>query len=215
MSELAESRSKLERWFALVVRYWAFDMSLVHSRGSQWPGFGYTAEETAELQSIAGKVDDLEFYTWLAMTAVATVAILAVLVISALSCLMVVIGGEQNMAKTPAPLFFLALALAGVSGLTVGFPAAMLPCAALVGRWFAVKDAALPARAATAHYFHKLWFQITRIALIMIAALIPLWIFVPYDSKFVTILRLVVPLLSPAVSLFTAGYYCSARLKRG
>jgi hypothetical protein len=27
----------LERWLALLVRYWAYNMSLIHSRGGNWP----------------------------------------------------------------------------------------------------------------------------------------------------------------------------------
>jgi hypothetical protein len=91
----------------------------------------------------------------------------------------------------------------------------MLPAAALVGRWFNVPDAALPERALTSHYFHKLWFQITRVAVIALLVLIPLWLFVPADSKFFAISRLVLPLLSPAVAALTSAYYLSARLHGG
>jgi len=64
------------------------------------------------------------------------------------------------------------------------------------------------------HYFHKLWFQITRIAIVMVAALIPLWLFVPADSKFLVVFRLVAPLLSPAVGVLTMGYYGTAKVRR-
>jgi hypothetical protein len=66
----------------------------------------------------------------------------------------------------------------------------------------------------TAHFFHKLWFQITRMALLLVCALLPLWIFVPGDSKMFVIAKLVLPLLSPAVAALTAGYYFTARLRR-
>ncbi len=41
----------------------------------------------------------------------------------------------------------------------------MLPAAAVAGRFYQVADASLPDRLTTAHYFRKLWFQITRIAI--------------------------------------------------
>lgn len=204
----------LERWPALLVRYWAFNMSLIDSRGG-WLGFRYGADEQATLESIAAKVPALEYYVWVALTAVFYIVIIAVVVTAGMNCLIYVIGGEQNMSKTPAPLFFAQLALDLGVGFSIGFPAAMLPAAALVGRWFAVSDAALPDRATTAHYFHKLWFQITRMALVCLLVLIPLWLFVPADSKFFLVSRLVLPLLSPAVAALTAAYYFTARLRRG
>jgi hypothetical protein len=90
----------------------------------------------------------------------------------------------------------------------------MLPAAALVGRWFTVADSALPDRTLTSHYFYKLWFQMTRLALVSLVILIPLWIYVPADSKFFAVSRLILPLLSPAVSALTAAYYFTARLRR-
>ena len=204
----------MERWSALLVRYWAFNMSLIDSRGG-WLGFRYSQDEQTALESIAVKVAPLEYYVWLALTALFYIVIVAVVVTAGMNCLIVVIGGEQNMANTPAPLFFAQLALDLGVGFAVGFPAAMLPAAGLVGRWFAVADAALPDRATTAHYFHKLWFQITRMALLCLLALIPLWLFVPADSKVFLVSRLVVPLLSPAVAALTAAYYFTARLRRG
>jgi hypothetical protein len=207
--------STMERWLALLVRYWAFNMSLIHRRGGSWPGFGYRDDEKATLESIAAQVPDFEYYVWVSLVALFYLIILVVVVTTGMNALIDVIGGEQNMSKTPAPLFFTELALDLVVALSVGFPAAMLPAAALVGRWFKVADAALPDRAITAHYFHTLWFQITRVSLVALLVLIPLWIYVPADSRFFAVSRLVLPLLSPAVSALTAAYYFSARLRRG
>ena len=214
MNPLPDSRPTLERWLALVVRYWAANMTLIHSRGSNWPGFGYSDAEKEELRSIARKFPGSEYFAWVAVVAVVAIAIFVVIMIAGLSCLTYAIGGDQNMATTPAALFYLALALITVVSLTIGLPAAMLPSAALVGRWFGVKDPDLPNRATTARYFHKLWFQITRMSIVMIVAVLPLWLFVPYDSKFMVMARLVVPLLSPVVMGLTAAYYFSTRLQR-
>jgi hypothetical protein len=214
MNALPNSRPALERWLALVVRYWAANMTLIHSRGSNWPGFGYTDDEKEELQSIAEKFPGREYFAWVAVTAVVAIAIFAVIVIAGMSCLTYAVGGDQNMANTPAALFYLALALIAVVSLTVGFPAAMLPSAALVGRWFRVKDEDLPDHATTARYFHKLCFQITRMSIVMLVVVLPLWIFVPYDSKFMVMARLVAPLLSPVILVLTTAYYFSARLQR-
>jgi hypothetical protein len=204
----------VERWLALLVRYWAYNMSLIHSRGGNWPGFGYSSEEKAKLQSIADKVPGIEYAAWLTLVVIIYLAILIVIVIAGMSALTHAIGGDANMSQTPAAVFFLQLALDLAVSLSIGFPAAMLPAAALTGRLFTVPETDLPDRATTAHYFHKLWFQITRMAILCVLALIPLWIFVPSDSKLWVIGKLVLPLLSPAVAALTAAYYFTARLRR-
>jgi hypothetical protein len=214
MAEIADSRPNLERWPALLIRYWAFGMTLIHDRGSNWPGFRYGDDEKAKLQLLARQVPAIEYYLWLALAVVFFLLILTGVVLLGTECLIHAIGGEQNMAKTPAPVFFLQLALdLGVS-LSLGLPAAMLPAAALTGRWFAVADQALPDRTSTAHFVRKLWRQITRAALVILAALLPIWIFVPGDSKFWVIAQVVLPMLSPAVAVVTAAYYVTARGRR-
>ncbi len=148
-------------------------MTPVWNRGVSWPGFGYTDFEKAALKSISEKCPRAEYYAWLALVVVFALNIFA-------------IGGEKNMAETPAPLFFLSLALDLLAGLSLGFPLAMIPAAALVGRFFAVAGQALPDRPTAAHYFHKLWFQIAR----------------------------VVPMLSPALTALTSAYFLMAREER-
>jgi hypothetical protein len=56
MSSSTEQASTLERTLALVVRYWACNMTLVHDQGTNSPGFGYTEGEKESLRAIAGKV---------------------------------------------------------------------------------------------------------------------------------------------------------------
>jgi hypothetical protein len=205
MSDDSARRPLLERWLALLVRYWASNMTLIHDRGTSWPGFGYTQDEKAQLQSIARSVPGPEYLVWLALVVIIFILILAVVVIAGMNAL---------PPQAAAPLFFLQLGFDLIISLSVGFPAAMLPAAALTGRWFAVSDGALPDRAATAHYFRRLWFQITRVALAGVLVLIPLWIFVPADSRVWAIGQLVLPLLSPAVAALTSAYYLSGRLRR-
>jgi hypothetical protein len=96
----------------------------------------------------------------------------------------------------------------------MGFPLAMLASAALAGRVFRVVDRDLSDAATTAHYFHKLWFQITRVAILVVVAVIPLAIYVPWDSKYLVIVRMVIPFLSVAVASLTTAYCFSARLQR-
>jgi hypothetical protein len=205
----------LERWLALLVRYWAFNMTLIHDRDSNWPGFGYSDEEKAVLRSVAAKVPGAEYAVWLALAVVFILVIIIGITIAGMSIMASAIGGEKNMASLPETIFYLQLALDLVVCFSIGFPVAMLPAAALVGRWFGVADTELPGRSTTAFYFHKLWFQITRIAVVLSAALLGLWLFVPGDSKFWVISRLILPLLSPAVAALSAAYYFSVRLRRG
>jgi len=46
------------------------------------------------------------------------------------------------------------------------------------------------------------------------AVLLPMWLFVPWDSKFMVMMRLVVPLLSPVVLVLTMAYYFTGRQQR-
>ena len=121
-------------------------------------------------------------------------------------------GGE--MSRVPASLFFLGFAVEALASLSMGFPLAMLASAALAGRVFRVVDADLPDAATTAHHFRRLWFQITRMAIIVAIAVIPLAMYVPWDSKYLVIVRMVIPFLSAAVAALTTAYYFSARLQR-
>ena len=186
-------------------------MTLVHNSGVRWPGFGYTDAETAEMRSISVGYPKIEFYGWLALVVVFVLVIFAGVAIGGMSLLVYAIGGEKNMAGTPAPVFFLALALQLLVSLSLGFPLAMLPAAGLVGRFFAVPDQDLPDRPTTAHYFHKLWFQIARVAVLALAVCVTLWLFVPGDSNFYVVSRLVIPMLSPAVTAMTSAYFFIGR----
>ena len=206
--------STVERWLSLVVRYWAANMTLIHNRGSNWPGFGYSDEEKEEMRNMAAQVPKGEFMAFATILSVIAIAVFAVVVVAGMYCLIAAIGGEQNMPNTPASLFFLSLALECIVSLTIGLPAAMLPSAAFAGRFYKVQDQDLPSRRVTAHYFHKLWFQITRMTVIMTCAVLPLWIWVPADSKFMAIVRVIVPLLSPLVTGLTTAYYFTAKLKQ-
>jgi hypothetical protein len=207
MPATPNSSRNLERCLALLVRYWAFNITLVHNRGVRWPGFGYTDAETAEMKSMSEQYPKIEFYAWLALVVVFALVIFAGVAIVGMNLLIYAVGGEKNMAGTPAPLFFLALALQLLVSMSLGFPLAMLPAAALVGRFFAVADRDLPDRPTTAHYFQKLWFQIARVAALALAVCVPMWLLVPSDSRFYVVLRLVIPMLSPAVTALTSAYF--------
>ncbi len=185
-------------------------MTLIHIRGGNWPGFRYNDEEKAQLQAIADRSDSIEYFIWAALFAVFFIMII-ISTVAEMSCVTFVIGGEQNMSTA---LFALTMVLVIVVSFTMGLPAAMLPAAALVGRWCGVADADLPDHATTAHYYYKLWFQVTRVAIISLIILVPLWIFVPSDSKILVIGQLVLPLLSPAVGAITTSYYFSTRLRQ-
>jgi hypothetical protein len=214
MAEKAAYRSKLERWLALLVSYWAYNMGLIWNQGTDWPGFGYSTEDKAKLQSIARQVPAIEYYVWLFFVVVFYLLIITAVVLAGFRGLSSALGPD-NFAKLPETAFFLQLAfLMGVC-LSLGMPAAMLPAAALTGRLVGAADAALPDAQTTAHFIRLLWWQLTRIALVLLAALVPLWIFVPADSKLWIFAHAVLPLLAPAVSVMTALYYFTARSRPG
>jgi hypothetical protein len=206
--------AKLERWLALVVRYWAFNMTLVHDRGTNWPGFGYSDKEKKTLGAIAGKVPTIEYAVWLGLVVMFILLIMAGVTLASMGLLQSAIGGKENLVNTPAAAFYLIVVLDLVVSLSIGFPAAMVPAAGLVGRWFEIDEADLPDRLTTSIYFHKLWFQIARVAVVCSLGMLLLWLFVPSDSKFRVMAQLIVPLLSPAVAALTTAFYFSVRLRR-
>lgn len=212
VSPFPSSRPTLDRWLALVVRYWASNMDVIHRRGAYWPGFGYTDREKAELRSIAQKFSFFEYCVWVALFVALFLAILVAIMFVGENRLSYAAGG--GMSHVPDSLFFLSFAVEALASLSMGFPLAMLASAALAGRIFRVADSDLPDAATTAHYFHKLWFQITRMAIIVVIAVIPLAMYVPWDSKYLVIVRMVIPFLSPAVASLTTAYYFSVRLQR-
>jgi hypothetical protein len=212
MSQPTVSRSALERFLARVVRYWACNMTMVHDQGQNWPGFGYSEDEKSTLRAIARKVRSFEFFVWLALVAVFFIVIITG--VMAITYYLSVALGVDPKPGTSEHVLYVQLCCELVVCLSVGFPLAMLVASWLVGRWFATADADLPDQSTTVHFFDKLVFQITRIAVICSLAALALWLFVPGDSKLWVLSRFVLPVLSPAVTALTAAYYFSARLRR-
>jgi hypothetical protein len=204
------SRSTLERWIALLVRYWAYNMTMASQWGSYWPGFGYSDDEKAEMASISQKCSLGQFLVWLLVVAFVATPVIAV------TCMpgMYFVIYKGDPATLPESVFFLSLGVAIVGCFTIGIPVSMLLSSALVGRMYKVANSDLPDRATTARFFHKLWFQLTRMAIVMMVILVPAWILVPGDSKIWVTLQLVMPFLGPVVLVIIGAYYLSNRLRR-
>jgi hypothetical protein len=209
MDATPNSRSTLERWIALLVRYWACNMTLAFRSGGYWPGFGYTAEEKAEMASLSEKCSFWQFLAW-----VGVVALIAMPVIVIASLPGIFLMSSPAGATLPGSVFFLSEGAAIVVTFTIGIPVAMLLASALVGRWYGIANSDLPDRATTARFFHKLWFQLTRMAIVMMAILVPAWILIPDNSRIWVTLKLVIPCLGPAVLAISGAYYLSNRLKK-
>jgi hypothetical protein len=117
-------------------------------------------------------------------------------------------------ATLPGAVFFLSEGSAIVVTFTIGLPVAMLLGSALVGKLNGIADSDLPDRSTTARYFHKLRFQLTRMAIVMMIILVPAWILIPDTSKLWVTLKVVIPCLGPVVLAITGAYYFSNRLKK-
>ena len=152
------SRSTLERWIALLVRYWAFNMTLASQFGSYWPGFGYSEDEKAEMASISQKCSLGQFLVWLLIVAFVAMPVIAV------TCMpgMYFVIFKSDPATLPESIFFLSLGVAIVGCFTIGIPVSMLLSSALVGRLYKVANSDLPDRATTARFFHRLWKKLLR-----------------------------------------------------
>ncbi len=204
------SRSTLERWIALLVRYWAFNMTLASQFGSYWPGFGYSENEKAEMASISQKCPLGQFLVWLLIVAFVAMPVIAVTSMPG----MYFVIYKSDPATLPESIFFLSMGVAIVGCFTIGIPVSMLLSSALVGRLYKVANSDLPDRATTARFFHRLWFQLTRMAIVLMVILVPVWILVPDSSKFWVTQKLVMPFLGPVTLVIISAFYLSTRLKR-
>ena len=203
------SRSTLERWIALLVRYWAYNMTLAFNQGSYYPGFGYSEDEKEEMASFSQECSFGQYLVW---TGVVALVAIAVIVATCMPGMYYVIF--KTSGTLPASIFYLSMGMTLVGCFTIGLPVAMLLSSALVGRLYGIADSDLPDRATTARFFHKMWFQLTRMAIVVVAILVPVWIFVPDNSKFWVTLKLVIPLLGPAAAVLSGAYYLSIRMRR-
>jgi hypothetical protein len=214
MAESIESHPKLQRCLALAVSFWAYNMTVVHDRGQSAPGFGYTDGEQETLRTIARKISLAQFIAWLALTTVFFIVIMAGL-LGTLYFVLNALGETVDPATQPEMVSYVQMASVIVVCLSVGFPLAMVAASTLVGRWTTLAAVELADRATTLHFFDKMVFQIARIAIIGALADLVLALVVPGDSRFWLLPKLVLPLLSPAIAVFTLAYYASARLRRG
>ena len=150
-----------------------------------------------------------QFLAWAFIVALIVMPVVAAVMIPGIYLL-----SSHPAATLPGSVFFLSEGAAIVVTFTIGIPVAMLLASALVGRWYGIANSDLPDRATTARFFHKLWFQLTRMAIVMMAILVPAWILIPDNSRTWVTLKLVIPCLGPAVLAISGAYYLSNRLKK-
>lgn len=195
----------IQRLCGLTVRYWSFNMTLVHQQGATWPGFGYTDEEKQRMKTIAQGFDSTEYYFWMGIVVAAFFAMLIPLIYTEIMSL--------DPKTTSESSFMIMLATTMMLALSVGFFSAMLIGAFLMGKIFKVPDEQLPDEETTDQLFRKLWFQITRVALVCPLVVIGLYFYLPKDSKIVNTLSKVVPVVAPAVSVLTATFFFRRRIR--
>jgi hypothetical protein len=185
-------------------------MTLAFKSGSYWPGFGYSNGEKAEMTFVSQKCSFGQFLVWAVFVALVAIPVIVATCMPGMYYVIFKTG-----AILPASIFFLSMGVTIVGCFTIGLPVAMLLSSALVGRLYGIANSDLPDRATTARFFHKLRFQLTRMAIVMMAILVPVWILVPDNSKFWVTLKLVIPFLGSAALVITGAYYLSIRLRRG
>lgn len=78
MDDPSSSRSTLERWIALLVRYWAYNMTLAFKSGGYYPGFGYSDGEKAEMAALSQKCSFGQFVVWAFVVALVAMPVIAV-----------------------------------------------------------------------------------------------------------------------------------------
>ena len=206
--------STLEYFFALFIRHWSANMTLVHTRYGPWPGFRYTESEQQEMKALDASVPTKEFFTWLGLVTVLAIAAFAVVVILGMMGLLAVIGGDEHMKDTPATLFFFTLYFEVLFCLCCVLPVVMVICSGIIGRFYNVALNLLPDRATTGRLFRKVWFQIMRMTLILSGLALLYWLFVPVGSKLDLLVRFIAPMLAPLVTTLSTGWLLAGRLGR-
>jgi hypothetical protein len=211
---MSTSLSALEYFFALFIRHWSANMTLVHTRYGPWFGFHYTDAEQQEMKALDASVPTKELYSWLGLVSVVAIAAFAVVVIIGMTGLLAVIGGEEHMKDTPATLFFFTLYSEVLFCLCCVLPVVMVLCSGVIGRFFGVAPNLLPDRVTTGRLFRKVWFQIVRMTFVLAGLALLYWLFVPVGSKLDLLVRFIVPLRAPLVTTLTAGWLLAGRLGR-
>lgn len=199
------------RYAIRFVRFWCHNMDAVHAARMEWPGFGYTEPEKAEMKRIAGHIGAREAMLTYVLVVILMLIASAFSVISAFNLLSAVYPRAQD---TPATVFFLYLAAACILALTVGLVGSLLLAVWLVGLLYAPAPESLPDAAFVGMMFPKVVWQITRMSLLMVAVSLLYWIFVPTGSKLDLFIRGLVPLLSPVVTSMTLLMYAAGRVRR-
>ena len=211
---MSTSLSALEYFFALFIRHWSANMTLVHTRYGPWFGFHYTDAEQQEMKALDASVPTKELSSWLGLVSVVAIAAFAVVVIIGMTGLLAVIGGEEHMKDTPATLFLFSLYSEVLFCLCCVLPVVMVLCSGVIGRFFGVAPNLLPDRVTTGRLFRKVWFQIVRMTFVLAGLALLYWLFVPVGSKLDLLVRFIVPLLAPLVTTLTAGWLLAGRLGR-
>src|SRR5258708_33093478 len=93
--------SALEYFFALFIRHWSANMTLVHTRYGPWPGFRYTESEQQEMKALDASVPTKEFFTWLGLVTVLAIAAFAVVVTLGMMGLLAVIERGRTYERYP------------------------------------------------------------------------------------------------------------------
>jgi hypothetical protein len=211
---MSSTPSALEYFFAMFIRHWSANMTLVHTRYGPWFGFHYTDAEQQEMKALDASVPTKEFYSWLFLAATVAIAAFAVVVILGMMGLLAVIGGDEHMKDTPATLFFFTLYFEVMFCLCCVLPVVMVICSGIVGRFFNVALNLLPDRVTTGRLFRKVWFQIVRMTFVLAGLALLYWLFVPVGSKLDLFVRFIAPMMAPLVATLSTGWLLAGRLGR-
>ena len=206
--------SALEYFFAMFIRHWSANMTLVHTRYGPWFGFHYTDAEQQEMKSLDASVPTKELYSWFFFVSVVAIAAFAVVVILGMMGLLAVIGGDEHMKDTPATLFFFTLYFEVMFCLCCVLPVVMVICSGILGRFFNVALNLLPDRATTGRLFRKVLFQIVRMTFVLTGLALLYWLFVPVGSKLDLFVRFIAPMMAPLVAILSTGWLLAGRLGR-
>ena len=211
---MSSTPSALEYFFAMFIRHWSANMTLVHTRYGPWFGFHYTDAEQQEMKALDASVPTKEFYSWLFLAATVAIAAFAVVVILGMMGLLAVIGGDEHMKDTPATLFFFTLYFEVMFCLCCVLPVVMVLCSGIIGRFFNVALNLLPDRVTTGRLFRKVWFQIVRMTFVLAGLALLYWLFVPVGSKLDLFVRFIAPMMAPLVATLSTGWLLAGRLER-
>jgi len=197
----------INSWQEGFVRYWAVSISLVHAYGYEWPGFGYTDEEKADLETIAETVEGEEFLLFLVINSIIGILGIILLVLAGLLPAMKVL--DPNF-KSPA-VFYIVFGATVIVEFSLVLPISMALSSTIIRTFYSRGKRHEFAPELIRPLFKKIIWQFLRMGVVAAFIVTSLALLLPEGSNY-GLVREILGFLQPIVALLTLFFLFGGRL---